>query len=257
MHFGKFHGNGNDFIIIDNRDGIFKISSQYIAGLCDRHFGIGADGLITLESFPGYDFSMTYYNSDGNEGSMCGNGGRCIVAFGDLLGIIKNHKVHFTAIDGEHSARILSRSGNEWEIQLQLSNVREADTHFVNTGSPHHIEYTNNLQEINLQKQGPALSHSDKYSHSGGINVNFVQEKDGKLMLRTYERGVESETFSCGTGATATALAYAVKHGIISGPLAVNTQGGTLEVDFRQAGNNTFKDIWLQGPAKKVFEGEI
>ncbi|MFO8054445.1 MAG: diaminopimelate epimerase [Bacteroidales bacterium] len=255
MYFWKFHGNGNDFIIIDNRHKEKDDLPKTIANLCDRHMGIGADGLISLHHTAQADFSMRYYNADGKEGSMCGNGGRCIVAYAKMRGIITSTRTRFIAIDGEHHASILRSSSDLWEISLKMNDVSGATTKFNDTGSPHHIEFVQDITGINVIEKGKEIRHRSSYSPIGGVNVNFLAIKEGKLHLRTYERGVEDETLSCGTGAIAAALAYAVKQGITNGPVTVNTSGGPLQVDFSRK-QNTFTNIWLTGSARYIFKGE-
>ena len=259
INFYKYQGAGNDFILIDNRENILKNpDKQTVASLCDRRFGIGADGLMLLESEQGFDFKMVYYNADGNEGSMCGNGGRCIVAFAKKLGIIDN-TTKFLATDGVHYAKI-SETGN-W-ISLQMIDVTEIDTdgeaYVLNTGSPHYVKLTSNLEVKDVYNDGYAIRNNPTYQQDG-INVNFVEkEKEGDgYFVRTFERGVENETYACGTGVTAVALAMA-KHnrqfGAISTPIKV--LGGHLNILFDHNGEK-FSNIFLEGPAELVFEGEI
>ncbi|MCF8217542.1 MAG: diaminopimelate epimerase [Bacteroidales bacterium] len=256
MHFWKFHGNGNDFVMIDNRKGDFDDNFNHIRKLCDRHFGIGADGLITLGASKEYDFSMQYYNADGKEGTMCGNGGRCIIAFAHMLHVLNEQKTIFRAIDGIHQGKVLHNSENKWNIALQMNNVENASERFNDTGSPHHIEFVSNLPETDVFSQGKAIRNSPEYKNIGGVNVNFLEERNGILNIRTYERGVENETLSCGTGSVAAALAYAMKNNIQNGPVEIKTMGGSLQIDFKRT-NQQFSDIWIYGPAIKVFEGNI
>jgi diaminopimelate epimerase len=256
MHFWKFHGNGNDFVMIDNRHGHYEPQAEEIARLCDRHFGIGADGLIMLGKNDTYDFRMTYFNSDGHEGSMCGNGGRCIVAFADLIRETQKKEVTFRAWDGIHRAYIVAHSKNQWEIRLQMNDVPEATEEFIDTGSPHHIEFVDGLSQLDVLSRGAAIRYSNSYAEIGGVNVNFLQTGNGTIHMRTYERGVEAETLSCGTGSTAAALAYALRYNAETGPVEVKTAGGMLVVDFRKKGQK-FTDIWIEGPAEFVFEGDI
>ncbi len=256
MHFHKFHGTGNDFIMIDNREDHFDDSLNHINSLCNRHTGIGADGLITLQSSEEYDFGMKYYNSDGGEGSMCGNGGRCIVAFADMLGLVKEQKVTFTAIDGLHQAEILQRGSNNWQVSLQMKDVENATVEFMDTGSPHHMENVEDPEKTDVVKMGRKIRYSKAYEHTGGTNVNFFRLKDGIIHIRTYERGVEDETLSCGTGTVAVALSHALSSKLNQGPLHVHSRGGLLSVNFRKK-NNNFTDIKLTGPAVKVFEGDM
>lgn len=255
--FYKYHGAGNDFVIIDNRHDFFKKDQKTIARLCNRRFGIGADGLILLENKNTYDFGMRYYNSDGIEGTMCGNGGRCVVAFAHLMGII-DKKARFHAVDGEHKAEIISSTDNESIIKLKMSdvkNIKKIDNdYFLNTGSPHLVRFSNKVKDIDVFNEGKRLRYDEKLK-PGGANINFVQIIKNKLFIRTYERGVEDETLSCGTGATASAIVYSM----ISGKneaVEIKTNGGNLKVYFKRK-NNSFTDIWLEGPAMMVYSGGI
>lgn len=258
LNFYKYQGTGNDFVMIDNRRHVIsKNSTNLIKRLCDRKFGIGADGLILLEApeVSGEDFKMVYFNADGRESSMCGNGGRCIVAFARFLGIIED-KASFTAIDGHHDAVI-----SEDEVGLKMADVSDvSETElavFLNTGSPHHIVFTEDLDELDIKTLGSRIRYSDLYSGRGGTNVNFVQARgDLGFKVRTYERGVEDETLSCGTGVTAVALAAYVTGRSLDQTIHLQTPGGELSVSFEKA-DKGFKNIWLHGPAKQVFKGEI
>ena len=206
MTFYKYQGTGNDFIIVDNRlQGINKNDSKRIAALCDRRFGIGADGFILLENDKNSDFKMVYYNADGNESTMCGNGGRCIVAFAKFLGIIKD-ETEFVAIDGLHKAKIENET-----VHLQMQDVAEIkifENHqFLDTGSPHHVEMVKELEDFEVKLNGSRIRYGQPYNEAGS-NVNFVEQiSEDNFAVRTYERGVEDETLSCGTGVTAVALA--------------------------------------------------
>jgi len=258
INFYKYQGAGNDFILIDNRENIVnQLNSQYIAHLCDRRFGIGADGLMLLENLEGYDFKMVYYNADGNEGSMCGNGGRCIVAFAKRLGII-NNTTNFLATDGPHYAKI--SDGSTW-VSLQMIDVtaieKDGDAYVLNTGSPHYVKLTADLAIKDVYNEGYAIRNNATYK-ANGINVNFA-EKNGEdgYFVRTFERGVENETYACGTGVTAVALAMARhnnKFGTISTP--IKALGGALNIRFDYDGE-TFTNIFLEGPAEAVFDGKI
>ena len=254
--FYKYEGTGNDFIFIDNREGKFpKNNTKLIEKLCDRRFGIGADGLILLENDVETDFRMVYYNSDGNQSSMCGNGGRCIVAFAKSLDIISDETT-FIATDGLHEATILD-SGI---VSLGMKNVDEVKIEkeyvFLNTGSPHHVMLVDDLENYDVKENGFQIRYSDLYGKAGS-NVNFVtQLSDNHFRLRTYERGVEDETFSCGTGATATAIAMNALGKTNSHKIQLDVQGGKLEVSFDKV-NDTYINVFLTGPATFVFEGEI
>ena len=255
LKFSKYQGAGNDFIVMDNRDNFFKNTDKYlVAQLCDRRFGIGADGLMLLCNQEGYDFKMDYYNADGNLGSMCGNGGRCIVAFAKHLGII-DRETNFLAVDGPHYAKI-SAEGN-W-VELQMIDVNQVatdnDAFVLNTGSPHYVQQVTNLQEMDVFKLGKAIRNNETYQKQG-INVNFVEPKTNHLFVRTFERGVEAETYACGTGVTAVAMAMAKKQNQLGKiATAIEVLGGQLQVNFTYDGEN-FTNVFLCGPAVKVFEG--
>lgn len=257
LKFYKYQGTGNDFILFDNRDNrIDKNASAWVAKICDRRFGVGADGVILLEKKPGYDFKMVYFNSDGRESSMCGNGGRCIVNFAHQLGIEKEY-YKFLAVDGEHEAYV-----NKNTVFLKMHNVdvakNGADYWELNTGSPHYVKFVSDLKSIDVKLEGSRIRNSDDYS-SEGINVNFLQEKEGTLLIRTYERGVEDETFSCGTGVTAAAISYTLENNLEAGThlISLETLGGTLQVRLVKHAEGTFTDIWLIGPGTFVYEGMI
>ncbi len=256
IHFSKYQGTGNDFIIIDNRDKKFPSENvALIEQLCDRRFGIGADGLILLENDNSSDFKMVYFNSDGNQSSMCGNGGRCIVAFAKKLGIIQNQTT-FIATDGLHFASF----SPDGIVALQMKEVEEVqifDQHiFLNTGSPHHVQQVENLNNFDVKNQGREIRNSSLYGKAGS-NINFVaQENPETFSLRTYERGVEDETLSCGTGATAVAIAMHASGKTASENIKLNVQGGKLEVSFQNIGEK-YTTVYLKGPATFVFEGKI
>lgn len=255
LQFVKYQGTGNDFILLDNRSGKWdNFPVSVIRKLCDRRFGIGADGLIKINAFPGYDFEVDYYNSDGSK-SFCGNGARCSVAFAHELGITAN-SVSFMAIDGVHEAK-----KKDGLVFLKMNNVAEIDTsspEFVlNTGSPHFVHFTENVADFDIVSYGKQIRYSDKYKEEG-INVNAIHAlNDREFEIRTYERGVEDETLSCGTGVTAAALALGEKNGV-SGEYEyrVKSQGGDLAVKFTR-NESGFSNIWLIGPAEAVFKGEV
>lgn len=252
MKFYKYQGTGNDFVMIDNRLGEWDdLSIQNIQKLCDRRFGIGADGLIKINSAEGVDFEVDYYNSDGSK-SFCGNGARCSVAFAHFLDIIED-KTTFTAIDGIHEAEI--KNGI---IKLKMSDVKSIDTDgddfVLNTGSPHYVKYVEMLNNYNVYKTGNEIRNSETYKQEG-INVNFVEKlSDKELFVRTYERGVEDETYSCGTGVTAVALTFMKNNNQTF--VGVKVMGGQLKVYAEKDGEG-FKNIWLEGPAVQVFKGDI
>lgn len=256
IQFFKYQGTGNDFIMIDNRNDVFpKNNTKLIKQLCDRRFGIGADGLILLENDKISDFKMVYYNSDGNESSMCGNGGRCIVAFAKQLNVIEEETT-FIAVDGEHYAKI----SDEGTVSLQMKNVDEikmaSDYVFLNTGSPHHITLVEDVKSIPVKEIGSQIRYSDLYGKAGS-NVNFVEIiSDSLFAVRTYERGVEDETLSCGTGVTAAAIAMNAIGKTNSNEIALLVEGGELKVTFKKEGKN-YSDVFLIGPATFVFEGDI
>ncbi|WP_142783168.1 diaminopimelate epimerase [Changchengzhania lutea] len=253
--FYKYQGTGNDFVMIDNRQQNFnKNNTKRIAHLCDRRFGIGADGLILLENHSSLDFKMVYYNADGNESSMCGNGGRCLVAFAKQMGIITDHAV-FEAIDGLHHAKI-----SDDIVSLQMKDVDAVDRFenhvFLDTGSPHHVQFENDLENFDVKEAGSKIRYGAPY-HDAGSNVNFVKKiAAATFAVRTYERGVEDETLSCGTGVTAVALAMHTLDETEANEITLNTQGGALKVSF-DFENGTYKNIWLIGPAQLVYTGTI
>lgn len=257
MQFYKYQGAGNDFVLIDNRDGSFDGSQRdYIEHLCDRRFGIGADGLMLLQRADGYDFEMVYFNADGLLGSMCGNGGRCIVAFARDLGLIRD-TTRFIAVDGPHEATL--HQDGKW-ISLKMADVKKIEQvghdFVLNTGSPHYVKVVQDLQDLDVYTEGRAIRYNDEYK-SEGINVNFVEVQVEGYAVRTYERGVEDETLACGTGVTAVALAMAYKkrqEGYIETP--IKAKGGDLRIRFRHIDGN-FDQIFLEGPAARVFEGHI
>lgn len=258
LSFFKYHGAGNDFILIDARENEIILSNQEIAFLCDRHKGIGADGLMLLNRSAEYDFEMKYYNSDGNESTMCGNGGRCIVSFAFDVGVQKA-EFEFTAIDGLHHARILQLDRNEKIIELGMVNVDSVlnnENFIINTGSPHHLNFRENIRDLNVFEEGRKIRYSDKF-RTEGINVNFIEEQGNKLFVRTYERGVEDETQACGTGVTAAAIASSIRQDLKYSEFQVKTPGGELKVSFKIDSPTNFTNIKLTGPAAFVFKGEI
>lgn len=250
--FYKYQGTGNDFIVIDNRDLFFdKKNRKHIALLCDRRFGIGADGLLLIENNTEVDFTMHYFNADGNLGSMCGNGGRCIVHFAHFLNSIENKTV-FEAVDGLHEAEI---KGELISLKMMdVDTIEVSGNHvFLDTGSPHHVELVDNLENFDVEKKGSFIRNST-YGNEGA-NINFVEQIDGNTFaVRTYERGVEAETLSCGTGATAAAIALSETNKITTNTVQLNTKGGVLNVQFDKTLEG-YKNIFLEGPAVQVFKG--
>lgn len=252
MKFYKYQGTGNDFVMIDNRLGEWDdLSNETIQKLCDRRFGIGADGLIKINTEQGVDFEVDYYNSDGSK-SFCGNGARCSVAFAHFLRIIED-KTTFSAIDGLHEAEI-----NNGIVKVKMGDVasisKDGDSYVLNTGSPHFIQYVDDVSNYDVYRNGNKIRNSDTYRKEG-INVNFVQVLSEKeLFVRTYERGVEDETYSCGTGVTAAALTFMQNNNQTS--VGIKVKGGRLKV-YAEKEAEGFRNIWLEGPANQVFEGEI
>lgn len=259
LQFFKYQGTGNDFIMIDNRSkNLSKNNTNLVKKLCDRKFGIGADGLILLENpeNSSEDFKMIYFNSDGNEGSMCGNGGRCIIAFANFVGLIER-KCTFSAIDGLHEG-FISEKGMVSLKMKDVEKIKEEDNFiFLDTGSPHHIVFEEDIDALDIQKEGFAIRFSERYEKTGGTNVNFVAIAGaGLLKIRTYERGVEAETLSCGTGAVAAALAAFSSGRSKTKEILLETQGGKLKVEF-ESKNGIFTNILLSGPVEQVFKGSV
>jgi diaminopimelate epimerase len=257
IHFHKNQGTGNDFVILDNRDKRYtELNTDQVRRICDRRFGIGADGLMLLNEKTDYDFEMKYFNADGREGSMCGNGARCLVKFAWQLGMHKS-SYRFTAFDGIHEAEI----DTDGTVSLKMNDVKSIrkfhGDFIVNTGSPHYIKLVNDVMNVDVYKKGYEIRYSKEFEQEG-INVNFVEQIDdaGKICVRTYERGVEDETLSCGTGVTAAALVcWHNDNGY--NEVEVTTSGGKLNVEYDKHNDEGFSNIWLSGPAEKVFEGTI
>ena len=256
IEFYKYQGTGNDFIILDNREKKYDgLTTKQVHLLCDRRFGIGADGLMLLDLKDGYDFEMTYFNADGRESSMCGNGGRCLVKFAYHLGILKP-VYRFIAVDGEHEAEIDLDGTVSLKMQ-DVKGIKNSHGDFIlNTGSPHYVKFVPNVMDYDVYRKGREIRYNSTFAEEG-INVNYVEHrKDDEILVRTYERGVENETFSCGTGVTAAALvSYHNENGF--NDVTVVTRGGKLTVEYDRVDEDTFENIWLCGPAEKVFEGQI
>lgn len=254
IDFYKYHGTGNDFVLIDNRSLFFdKNNLELISKICSRHTGVGADGLILLENHNQYDFKMIYFNSDGKQTSMCGNGGRCVISFAKKLNII-NDNVTFLAIDGLHEGII-----NEDIIKIKMikvSNIDEAHNGcLLDTGSPHFVKFCSSVNNINVFDSGRELRNNKEISEDG-VNVNFTEIIDNtSIKVRTYERGVENETLSCGTGVIASVLSAHSKGLVDSNRIKITTLGGELFVSFDF--KNVYDNIWLEGPAIEVFKGQI
>ena len=253
LKFYKYQGTGNDFIIFDNLDGRLQFTKQQVADMCHRRFGIGADGLMLLEKEEGYDFRMVYYNSDGNQSTMCGNGGRCLVKFAHDLKIISAH-AHFVAVDGPHTAHV-----KDGIVYLEMKNVEDIERpnghFFLNTGSPHYVEMKSGVKELDVFELGKSIRYNDRFKKEG-TNVNFVELlPSNKILVRTYERGVEDETYSCGTGVTASAITASLSG--YHSPIDIETLGGALQVSFDKKESGAFENVYLIGPALRVFEGQI
>ena len=253
--FYKYQGTGNDFVMIDNRNEDFPRSNhKMISTLCDRRFGIGADGVILLQKHEKVDFIMHYFNADGKPGSFCGNGGRCIVAFAKQLGII-DRKTIFAAYDGLHEATIVDNV-----VSLSMADVNHVSVYpkhvFLDTGSPHHVAFVTNTIKLDVPTQGALIAHNETYGIEGS-NVNFVSvDSEDHITVRTYERGVEDETLSCGTGVTAAVLAAFSTDKIKLNQIQVQTSGGLLRLSFQKQ-KNSFTDIVLTGPTELVYSGTI
>lgn len=253
--FFKYHGAGNDFVVVDDRAERFDTTDQnLVARMCDRHFGIGADGLMLLRGKTGYDFEMVYFNADGRLGSMCGNGGRCLVSFASSLGLVSG-EASFLAADGEHKAVVHLPS----DVSLRMIDVHEweeldAQTLLLNTGSPHYVTQCADVAALDLVPTARAIRYSERFREAG-VNVNFVQRTASGIKIRTYERGVEDETLACGTGITAAAIA-AHRWGWSASPVAVDAVGGHLKVSFDH-NQNTYINVWKRGPVEFVFQGNF
>ena len=251
--FYKYQGTGNDFILIDDRANVFPLKDvSLVARLCNRRFGIGADGLILIQNAATSDFKMVYFNADGNESSLCGNGARCTIAFANFLNCIED-KTTFEAVDGLHSAHI---DGDIISLQMHdVSKIQAFENHtFLDTGSPHHVEMVEKLKTFDVYGNGKRIREESPY-YMTGTNVNFVEQlaKD-QFAIRTYERGVEDETLSCGTGATAVALAMYENKKTTATKIKINVQGGVLEIQF-EVTDKGYSQIFLSGPAEQVYSG--
>ena len=250
LQFSKYQGTGNDFILIDNRDGEFPRDTKTIQELCDRRFGIGADGLILIENHPEVTYRMVYFNSDGTQ-SLCGNGSRCGFAFAKELGMT-DESTRFETTDGYHDIKEIDGIIHFGFPKIASEIAHIGNDQYLHTGSPHYIRYVENIDQVDVISEGRKIRNLSAYSSQNGTNVNFAQLLKDRVKMRTYERGVEGETLSCGTGATAVALVSASKG--MKSPVLLETKGGELSVSF-ELSDGFFKNIWLAGPAEKVFEG--
>ncbi|MFC2176325.1 diaminopimelate epimerase [Bacteroidota bacterium] len=253
IQFSKYQGTGNDFVMIDNRVQKLQLSQMQVAQLCNRRFGIGADGLILLQMEQGIT-QMVYYNADGREGSMCGNGGRCFVRFAQSLNVVEQEGM-FTAVDGNHAFKI-----EKDLISIKMCDVdgieHIGDDVFLDTGSPHYVQLSEDVLELDIVKEGRSIRYNQRFEKEG-TNVNFVEMMDGVIHIRTYERGVEDETLSCGTGATACAIAMHHLGQVTTTELPIKVLGGKLKVSFEPNSKSNYSNIWLSGPAESVFNGTI
>lgn len=261
LKFWKYEGAGNDFIMIDGREDDRELRADTIRAMCDRHRGIGADGLIILLNHPGMDFRMRYFNSDGGEVEMCGNGGRCITMFADDLGIGGPEK-HFLGLDGEHHSRVVSRADDDAVVEVSVRNVDgyqySEGIFFLNTGVPHYVDFVDDVSSVDVCTAGRRIRGENMFNAPNGFNVNFVEVTgDGAIRVRTYERGVEDETLACGTGATAAAIATRLAEQGDRTEFSVVMRGGVLAVRFETADNQHFVKVALTGPVRRVFRGEI
>lgn len=256
VNFKKYQGTGNDFVMIDNRNFVFNSSdNDLVERLCNRRFGVGADGLILLQNKAGYDFEMVYFNSDGRESSMCGNGGRCIIQFAKELGLI-NQSCKFLAVDGEHFGSI----DENGIVAIKMNNVATVEQlgndFILNTGSPHYVKFVDNLDSLNIVEEAHKIRYSERFSKDG-INVNFVKiEAPNLISIRTYERGVEDETLSCGTGVVAASIANFLYQKPENTTTNIDASGGKLKVTFDYDAS-IFSNVNLIGAAEKVFEGTV
>ena len=253
LPFKKYQATGNDFVVVDNRDGGFRLTIDEIKRICDRKFGVGADGVMLIERDATSDFNLVYYNSDGTQ-SLCGNGSRAAVKMAASLGLVKQHTT-FNAYDGLHEADVLDAD----IVRLKMNDVTEVKQMgqdvFLNTGSPHLVKFVTNVKDHPVVAEGRTIRYSETFKPKG-TNVNFAELRDNNtIFVRTYERGVEDETLSCGTGVTAVVLAASLEG--YTSPVRIKALGGDLSVEFERNGDGSFKNIYLIGPARMVFAGEI
>lgn len=257
LTFYKYEGAGNDFVLLDDRKMQFpEKRADLVKFICDRRFGIGADGLMLLRPKNGYDYKMVYYNSDGIESTMCGNGGRCLAAFAHKLGII-DLKAVFTAADGVHEAELISEN----YVRLKMIDVTNVETgkdyYYLNTGVPHYVKFLSSIEKLDVFNEGRKIRYSERFA-AEGTNVDFVQEYADRIAVRTYERGVENETLACGTGIVASVICTGIRKGINHSTFSskVDALGGQLKVTFFRD-DSLITNVWLEGPATFVFEGTI
>jgi diaminopimelate epimerase len=254
LEFYKYHGTGNDFILISDLEAGFPgEDTELIRHLCERRFGIGGDGLILVRKDPDTDFRMVYYNSDGKEGSMCGNGGRCAVAFAYNMGLC-GQTATFHAIDGPHVARIIRPEYIQLKMQPVSGISYKKDHYELDTGSPHYVTFVDQVETVDVYNTGRKIRLSNAF-RAEGINVNFVEVGPDRLFVRTYERGVENETWSCGTGVVAAAICASLQDPSGKSSYDIRTRGGDLSVSFRREGDKQFRNIILEGPAEYVYQG--
>jgi len=253
-HFLKYEGAGNDFVVFDAMNNAISLSQQEVIRICDRRYGVGADGVIVLGESVNADFEMIYYNADGKIGSMCGNGARCAFSYAKRLGYVSDTG-SFVAYDGIHHGRSLSDNWVEVSMQDVIDIDIDSGDFILDTGSPHYVRFVKRIEEVDVVSEGRAIRYSDRFKENG-INVNFVEVRDGSLHLSTYERGVEDLTLACGTGAVAVALAFAQREGMLSGPIRLQANGGGLAVNFKRNGNR-FAEVVLHGPARETFSGNL
>ncbi len=257
LDFYKYEGAGNDFVVFDDRNIQFpETRNDLVKFICDRRFGIGADGLMLLRPQNGYDYNMIYFNADGNESTMCGNGGRCLAAFAHKLGII-DRKARFIAADGEHEAELIS----DKYVRLKMIDVMHVETgedfYYLNTGVPHYVKFFPSIEKLDVFEEGRKIRYSERFA-AEGTNVDFVQEYSDRIAVRTYERGVENETLACGTGIVASVICTGIRKGINHSAFSsrVDARGGKLKVTFYRD-DSKITNVWLEGPATFVFEGTI
>jgi len=256
LSFSKYQGTGNDFVIIDNRNFKIEFTQEQVETICNRRFGIGSDGLILIQEREGFDFEMIYYNADGIIGSMCGNGGRCAASFAYNTNIA-DEKMCFYAYDGPHAAVII----DEETVSLQMSDVdsieKIKDAYYLNTGSPHFVKIVDDVEKVDVYSAGRKIRFNEMF-RGKGTNVDFIEIQPGLVKVRTYERGVENETLSCGTGVCAAAIAAdQITNGNFGNECFIQTKGGNLKVRFNKNKQNKVTDIWLEGQTKCVFKGNI